>query len=655
MAFDDEAIITFASPALTTLTGFHPEMVVGHSLAEFLHPDDIERVAQLMYRWGGRRGSTVVPSVRVRVAAGDWLAVMVDAVSGPEVAPLGTFLVTLRKVGDSSEVEQQLRTRLANEARLVRLASSFVNPPADVHDDGVERALAEMSGLGGVDRVEVVLYDADRDVWINSHEWAAPNIERIRHKTPPVAHADTPFLRALHRNEEVAVASVPELDEEWAAERAWFTARGVGSCLAVPLSDQGQVVGFMGFEAVNREFVFAAGHLITLRSAAGILSQAFARQAAERRLAHQARHDPLTGLPNRWAFLEELTRVLDRASAGVDRRGIDQRGGRPVGVAVLLLDLDRFKVVNDSLGHGLGDVLLIALARRLDDACPPASVLARMGGDEFVRAGRGLRAPSRGRRRRPRPPAGAPPAGHGAGPGGATTASVGIAYDRATPTRRADDLLRHADAAMYAAKELGRDRIEVFDDDAADARCAAGCRTRSSCARRVEHGELDRPLPARDRGAVGSGASGPRPWCGGSTPTRGLLTRGRVHRPGRGDRAHPRHRRVGAARRPVASRSAWHGRHPRSSPCSCGSTSRPASSASPTWSRPVVERSSSETGIDPANLCLEITETHGHGRRRGLGRGAREAARPRRRAGHRRLRHGLLVAQLPASGSPSTC
>ena len=259
VAFDDGGLITFASPALSTLTGYHPEMVVGHSLAEFLHPDDLERVGQLMEQWGGRRGSTAVPSVRVRVAAGEWLAVMVDAVSGPEVAPLGTFLVTLRKVGDSTEVEQQLRTRLANEARLVRLASCFVNLSADDLDDGVERALAEMSGLGGVDRVEVVLYDADLDEWVNSHEWAAANIPALRAQTPRIAHTDSPFLRAMRRNEEVSVASVANLGEEWAREKAWFSRRGVGSSIAVPLADQGHVVGFMGFEAVNREFVFAAG------------------------------------------------------------------------------------------------------------------------------------------------------------------------------------------------------------------------------------------------------------------------------------------------------------------------------------------------------------------------------------------------------------
>ncbi|HEY5156014.1 MAG TPA: EAL domain-containing protein [Acidimicrobiales bacterium] len=453
VAFDDDAIITFASPALASLTGYHPEMVVGHSLAEFLHPDDLERTAQLMAQWGGRRGTTAVSPIRLRVAAGEWLPVSVEAVSGPDVAPLGTFFVTLREIGPSTDVEQQLRSRLANEARLVRLASAFVNLSADALDDGVEQALAEMSGLGGVDRVEVVLFDEDRAEWVNTHEWAAPSIPALQPMSPRVPDGPSLLFRAVRSNQEVAVASVSSLRDEWGAERAWFEGRKVGSAIMVPMADQGRVIGFMGFEAVNREFVFAAGHLITLRSAAGILSQALARQSAERQLAHQARHDPLTGLPNRWAFLDSLARALNKMAR-------DPSAG---GLAVLLFDLDRFKVVNDSLGHGLGDILLVTLAKRVHEACPVHSMLARMGGDELVVLIEGLAgveqavAVARDLSKVVNRPVTVE--GHEV----ATTASVGVAFSSAN-RETADDLLRHADAAMYAAKELGRNRIEVFDE-----------------------------------------------------------------------------------------------------------------------------------------------------------------------------------------------
>src|SRR5436305_4533660 len=96
------------------------------------------------------------------------------------------------------------------------------------------------------------------------------------------------------------------------------------------------------------------------------------RKRAQERLAHQALHDPLTELPNRALFLDRLALALARL-----RR-------RRSNMAVLFADIDRFKVVNDSLGHDAGDRLLVALSRRLREVLRPGDTLARFGGDEFA-------------------------------------------------------------------------------------------------------------------------------------------------------------------------------------------------------------------------------------------------------------------------------
>src|SRR5207253_7695125 len=105
---------------------------------------------------------------------------------------------------------------------------------------------------------------------------------------------------------------------------------------------------------------------------AGQLGTVIERKRAQERLAHQALHDPLTELPNRALFLDRLALALARL-----RR-------RPSNLAVLFADVDRFKVVNDSLGHDAGDRLLVALSRRLRDVLRPGDTLARFGGDEFA-------------------------------------------------------------------------------------------------------------------------------------------------------------------------------------------------------------------------------------------------------------------------------
>ncbi len=174
------------------------------------------------------------------------------------------------------------------------------------------------------------------------------------------------------------------------------------------------------------------------------------RKAAEEAMLHQAFHDALTALPNRALFLDRLGQALARQR----RRGSV--------TAVLFLDLDRFKWINDSLGHAAGDELLSLVAARLTEAVRPGDSVARFGGDEFVALCDDLdgewEATAIGERLIKALSAHLCVEGRDI----TVTASLGIATTASPAGTTPDSLLRDADAAMYRAKERGRNRIEVF-------------------------------------------------------------------------------------------------------------------------------------------------------------------------------------------------
>ena len=185
----------------------------------------------------------------------------------------------------------------------------------------------------------------------------------------------------------------------------------------------------------------------------GSLSDITARKDAEEKLHYGANHDALTGLPNRCSFLDNLSRCMHRS-----RRRTDHCGP----FAVLFLDLDRFKVINDSLGHLAGDELICTMARRLEKCVRPGDTVARMGGDEFTILLEELRQDSDVTRVADRiiRELGNPVEIRGFPV--QVTVSMGIAFDKPS-YHQPDDLLRDADTAMYRAKENGRNGYQVFD------------------------------------------------------------------------------------------------------------------------------------------------------------------------------------------------
>ena len=302
---------------------------------------------------------------------------------------------------------------------------------------------------------------------------------------------------------------VPDLttEERFAPNRALIRL-GIRSLAAARIEPRSGANGVLSAGAYELDH-FRADDLTFLEAMANVLASAIDAKQALDDLRHNAMHDALTGLPNRVLLLDRLDLALEQAS------------GRGTRVAVLICDVDRFKVVNDGLGHAAGDEVLRAVAERLKAQVRPGDTVGRFGGDEFVvvcpdvsemesviaiaeRLGTAFAEPMRV-----------------LGTDLVATASIGIAVGNKVGPDAAAGLLRDADAAMYRAKDRGRARYEMFDD-AMRARAGARLRTETELRRGLEQDELVlhyQPVLQTTDGAV-VGVEALVRW---RHPTRGLL------------------------------------------------------------------------------------------------------------------------------------
>ncbi len=398
---DEVGVVRFASPAFKTLLGFPAESAIGNNITAYVHPDDREVALAAFAEFSA---GTLREPVRTRVvrASGDWLEVEAVATNMVDDPVLAGHVITVRDVTERRQAARELA------AAQEMFAAAFEEAPIGMTltglDGTVMRANRELGRILGVEAHALV----------------------GRHVTE-FTHPDDVEITSAELSRVVA-GDV----ERYSIEKRYST-------------PDGRVVWAHVSVSLVRDAEGNPAYTV------GQIEDITERRAIAERLEHAAIHDPLTGLPNRVLFMDRLEHAL--AVAARRRRR----------VAVAFLDLDRFKFVNDSLGHAAGDQLIVAVAGRLRAALRPSDTVARFGGDEFVVlcddvAGEdaALEIASRMSEAVSRPvllPEGEV----------FVTASLGVAVSTGAD-ETAESLVRDADTAMYRAKEQGRARTEVFDE-----------------------------------------------------------------------------------------------------------------------------------------------------------------------------------------------
>ncbi|QSX77266.1 EAL domain-containing protein [Agrilutibacter solisilvae] len=331
----------------------------------------------------------------------------------------------------------------------------------------------------------IAMYDADREALrvIYHADEKDPGLVEIGVEIPEAQMRDTITLGVI-RTGRAVMGSPAQVNRELGIPEGVSFGAPAEDVLGVPMVFEGTVRGALVVQSydVAERFgeedrallTYVAQHILTaldrkqargeledrvaertreLAKAVGKLrEQIVERERAEQQLMHETMHDSLTGLPNRSYLYDALERSLARMERDPKHR-----------FAVLFLDLDRFKVVNDSVGHLAGDEMLKEAGARLQACVRPFDVVARLGGDEFALLLEDVNLPEEACHAAERAIELLSEPMHIDGKELFTSASIGIALGHPR-YKRAEELLRDADVAMYRAKAHGRQRFEIFDE-----------------------------------------------------------------------------------------------------------------------------------------------------------------------------------------------
>jgi diguanylate cyclase (GGDEF)-like protein/PAS domain S-box-containing protein len=503
VAVDNERRCTELNPAAERLFGWSRDEVLGRRIAELVAAPGQE---------------ALVAEVRAGIAAGGWEGevrmLRKDGAEFPaqaRVAPirdaagqhLGVVCV-FQDVTERKAVEDRLTKRAAEQAAVAALGERALEggplPTLLDHSMGVVAEVLEVEFAGVLE-----LAEDERSFLLKAGVGFREGL--VRNISVSADWADSQAGFTVLAKEPVVVEDI--LGEHRFQPGNLLREHHVASGMTVIVQGRAQPYGVLGAYSSRRR-AFTPEDVNFLQAIANVLADAIDRVRTEEETRRRGLHDPLTGLPNRTLVLDRIAHALARADRGEGS------------VAVLFLDVDNFKVVNDSLGHRAGDNLLRQLADRLSDAVRPADTVGRFGGDEFVvlcedvtDEPMALRIAGRLARVFSEPFALEGDDVHVA------SASIGVVL-REGAQDNPEELLRDADAAMYRAKERGRARVELFDTGMR-ARAIGRLQTEGDLRRALEHDELRvvyQPIVALGDGSI-RGFEALVRW---EHPDRGLLS-----------------------------------------------------------------------------------------------------------------------------------